>query len=213
MPASMTAVEKDILREILNIGLARAADSFALVAQGRVLLTIPDILIVAVEEMLELARSYGSRHFLVQSDIRGDFNGVTLLAFSPEHIQRLSEVCLRQRTVASLEVSEMQRSLLLEVSNILTGALVTQLANLMKVAVYGAPPTTPGTDLAASLQPLIAPNGLGMQPLVFTVMTHFQDSTFHIELPLLLFFDRPTFERMLGMIRSEEFQRSSHMRR
>ena len=212
MPALLTAVEKDILREILNIGLARAADSFALVAQGRVLLTIPDVLIVDVTEMLDLARNYGSQHFLVQSDIRGDFTGATLLAFSPEHIQRLSEVCLRVKAPASLELSEMQRSLLLEVSNIITGALVTQLANLLKVSVYGAPPTTPGTDLAASLHPLIAAGGSQLQPLVFTVMTQFQDSTRHIELPLLLFFDRPTFERMLKMIRSEEFLRASHMR-
>ena len=212
MPALLTAVEKDILREILNIGLARAADSFALVAQGRVLLTIPDVLIVDVTEMLDLARNYGSQHFLVQSDIRGDFTGATLLAFSPEHIQRLSEVCLRVKAPASLELSEMQRSLLLEVSNIITGALVTQLANLLKVSVYGAPPTTPGTDLAASLHPLIAAGGSQFQPLVFTVMTQFQDSTRHIELPLLLFFDRPTFERMLKMIRSEEFLRASHMR-
>lgn len=212
MPASLTAVDKDILREILNIGLARAADSFALVAQGRVLLTIPDVLIVDVGEMLELARSYGSHHFLVQSDIRGDFNGATLLAFSPEHIQRLSEVCLRLRLPATLNLSEMQRSLLLEVSNILTGALVTQLANLLKVAVYGAPPITPGTDLAASLQPLIAASGLGVQPLVFTVVTQFQDSSRHIELPLLLFFDRPTFERMLGMIHSEDFQRAAPLK-
>ena len=212
MPVLLTAVEKDILREILNIGLARAADSFALVAQGRVLLTIPDVLIVDVAEMLELARNYGSQHFLVQSDIRGDFNGATLLAFSPEHIKQLSEVCLRLKAPASLDLSEMQRSLLLEVSNIITGALVTQLANLLKVAVYGAPPTTPGTDLAASLRPLISEGGSQLQPLVFTVMTQFQDSSSHIELPFLLFFDRPTFERMLKMIRSEEFQKASHMR-
>ncbi len=106
----------------------------------------------------------------------------------------------------------MQRSLLLEVSNIITGALVTQLANLLRVAVYGAPPSTPGTNLAASLQPLIAAGGSQVQPLVFTVMTQFQDSTRHIELPLLLFFDRPTFERMLKMIRSEEFMKASHIR-
>ncbi len=213
MPGLLTAVEKDTIREILNIGLARAADSFALVAQGRVLLTIPDVLIVAPGEMMELARGYGTRHFLVQSDIRGDFTGATLLAFSPEHIQRLSEVCLRMKTTLSLDLSEMQRSLLLEVSNIITGALVTQLANLLKVAVYGAPPTTPGTDLA-SLLPLIQGDlsAAGVQPLVFTVVTEFQDSTSHIELPLLLFFDRQTFERMLVMIRTPEFQRASHLR-
>ena len=136
MLALLTAMEKDTLREILNIGLARAADSFALVAQGRVLLTIPDVLIVSVDEMMELVHGYGTQHFLVQSDIRGDFNGATLLAFSAEHIQRLSEVCLRLKAPLSLDLSEMQRSLLLEISNILTGSLVTQLDNLPACRFY-----------------------------------------------------------------------------
>jgi len=210
MPQLLTAVEKDTIREILNIGLARAADSFALIAQGRVLLSIPDVQIVEVPQMLQLVARYGADHFLVQSDIRGDFNGATLLAFASGHIQRLTEVCLRQRVPATLDLSEMQRSLLLEVSNILTGALVTQLANLLKVSVYGAPPTTPGTNLAASLHTLIEASSQGVQPLVFTVITQFQDSTRQIELPLLLFFDRPTFERMMRVITSEEFQRASH---
>lgn len=212
MQLPVTAVEKDTIREILNIGLARAADSFALIAQGRVLLSIPDVQLVEVPQMLEMVHRYGKDHFLVQSDIRGDFNGATLLAFAAGHIQRLTEVCLHMKAPISLDLSEMQRSLLLEVSNILTGALVTQLANLLRVSVYGAPPTTPGTDLAASLHALIEASSKGVQPLVFTVITQFQDSTRHIELPLLLFFDRPTFDRMVQVIESEEFKRASHLR-
>ena len=33
----MTDLERDIIREILNIGLARAADSFAIIAKDRVI--------------------------------------------------------------------------------------------------------------------------------------------------------------------------------
>ena len=113
---------------------------------------------------------------------------------------------------ASLQINEMQRSLLLEISNILTGALVTQLANLMKSSVYGMPPTAPGTDLMSSLDSLIDSSVHGVQPLVFSVVTQFKDSAKRIELPLLLFFDRGTFLKMLEIIRSEEFVRESHLR-
>lgn len=209
--SSITSLEKDTIREILNIGLARAADSFALIAQGRVLLSVPDFDLVPADELIRLVGQYDEDHYFVaQSDIKGDFNGATLLAFSAEDIRRLSEVCLRQRGPASLVLSEMQRSLLLEVSNIITGALVTQLSNLLRVSVYGAPPTTPGANLAGSLRGLIERANGGAQPVVFTVVTHFQDVAKRLELPLLLFFDRSTFTKIIDTIRSPDFQRLSH---
>jgi chemotaxis protein CheC len=196
-------VEKDILREILNIGLARAAESFAQIAKGHVQLSIPEVFIVEIDKLYEMVQGYDAANFLVQSDIKGDFTGATMIAFSAEHVQCLTEVCLRQIVPLTLEMHDMQRSLLLEISNILTGAIVTQLANLLKVAIYGAPPTTPGTDLRASLAPLIAANGDDNKPVIFTVITHFQDSQRSIELPLLLFFNRATFEKMLASIREQ----------
>jgi chemotaxis protein CheC len=39
-------LEKDVLREIISIGLARAADSFSSFAKGGVLLDVPDIKII-----------------------------------------------------------------------------------------------------------------------------------------------------------------------
>lgn len=212
MPHSLDALEKDIIREVLNIGLARAADSFALIAQGRVLLTVPDFDLVPASRVLALAKQYDSDHyFVVQSDIRGDFKGATLLAFSPEHIQRVTEICLRMKGPATLEINEMQRSLLLEISNILTGAMVTQIANLLHKAIYGAPPTTPGADLGMSLHSVIEASGDQVQPMVFTVVTQFEESSKEIELPLLIFFDRPTFDKIVVTIRSEEFRKASHL--
>ena len=143
----MTDLERDIIREILNIGLARAADSFAVIAQERVLLEVPNIDLLMSDDILLKVREYQSRHVVIQSDIRGDFNGTTLMFFSGQHVQRLSRVCLRMQTAAeSLEVNELQESLLLEISNIITGALVTQLANILKANIYGAPPVAPRGD-------------------------------------------------------------------
>ncbi|HEX8504232.1 MAG TPA: chemotaxis protein CheC [Hymenobacter sp.] len=203
MDLSMTDLERDIIREILNIGLARAADSFAVIAQERVLLEVPNIDLLVSDDILLRVREYQSKHVPIQSDIRGDFNGTTLMFFSGQHIQRLSRVCLRMQTQESLEVNELQESLLLEISNIITGALVTQLANILKANIYGAPPTAPSGDIAAIMQNLLPQHQL--QPLIFSVITQFSDKDNMVELPLMLFFDRVTFMKILEIIRSYDF--------
>ena len=199
----MTDLERDIIREILNIGLARAADSFAIVAQERVLLEVPNIDLLMSDDILRKVREYQSRHVPIQSDIRGDFNGTTLMFFSGQHIQRLSRVCLRMQTDESLVLSELQESLLLEISNIITGALVTQLANILKANIYGAPPVAPRGDIADTMLSLLPEQML--QPLIFSVITQFSDKDNTVELPLKLFFDRVTFQKILEIIRSYDF--------
>lgn len=199
----MTELERDIIREILNIGLARAADSFAVIAQERVLLEVPNIDLLISDDILRRIRDYQSKHVPIQSDIRGDFNGTTMMFFSGQHIQRLSRVCLRLKTDESLEVNELQESLLLEISNIITGALVTQLANILKANIYGAPPTAPHGDIAETMQTLLPQQQL--QPLIFSVITQFSDKDNMVELPLMLFFDRATFGKILDIIRSYDF--------
>lgn len=199
----MTDLERDIIREILNIGLARAADSFAIIAQERVLLEVPNIDLLMSDDIMHRVRDYQAQHVPIQSDIRGDFNGTTLMFFSGQHVQRLSRVCLRMQTTETLDLNELQESLLLEISNIITGALVTQLANILKANIYGAPPTAPRGDIAEHLQALMPEHQL--QPLVFSVITQFTDRDNTVELPLMLFFDRPTFGKILDIIRSYDF--------
>lgn len=204
MDLHMTELERDIIREILNIGLARAADSFAIIAQEKVLLEVPNLDIVPVGSILSRIQDYQTHHAVIQSDIKGDFNGTTLMFFSGQHVERLSRVCLRMKVPQSIDIDEMQESLLLEISNIITGALVTQLANILKAKIYGAPPVAPRGDIVASLGSLVIDKPM-VQPLIFSVITQFSDKENSVELPLMLFFDRETFEKMLSIIRTYDF--------
>ncbi|MBR7951969.1 chemotaxis protein CheC [Microvirga sp. STR05] len=204
MDLHMTELERDVVREILNIGLARAADSFAVIAQEKVLLEVPSLDLMPGNGILDMVREIQQTNVAIQSDIRGEFNGTTLMFFSGQHIQRLSRVCLRMDTPASTAIDEMQESLLLEISNIITGALVTQLANILKAKIYGAPPTAPRGDIANSLHNLLDAQPQ-VQPLIFSVITQFSDKENSVELPLMLFFDRPTFEKILEIIRTYDF--------
>jgi chemotaxis protein CheC len=201
MDTHVTELEKDIIKEILNIGLARAADSFAVIAKDKVMLKVPDVQLIEVKDLISLISKYEDSHFIIQSDIKGDFNGATLMLFSDDHISLLSSVCLSMLDVKkSEELSIMQESLLLEISNIITGALVTQLANILKSNIYGSPPKAPKSHIANSLKDILVQHPL-FQPLVFTVITKFQHNSKDVELPLLLFFDTKTLLKMLEIIR------------
>ncbi len=173
----MNELERDIIREILNIGLARAADSFAVIAQERVMLEVPNLDLLPSSNIIERVRDYQTRYVAIQSDIRGDFNGSTFMFFSGQHIQRLSRVCLRMQVTDSLKLDELQESLLLEISNIITGALVTQLANILKANIYGAPPQAPrpraptgkSTKLASRPRPKTRRGGVDMAEQIITL--------------------------------------------
>lgn len=204
MELQVNELERDIIKEILNIGLARAADSFAAIAKDRVLLKVPDLQLMEAEELLKIVRAYENSHTIIQSDIKGDLNGSTLMLFSVMHVKQLSDVCLGLTVDGTEPLTEMQESLLLEVSNIITGALVTQLANILKANIYGSPPVAPKHDIAESLKGIFTDHPL-FQPLVFTVITQFTNNSQMVELPLLLFFDTNTFIKILDIIRSYNF--------
>src|SRR5688572_15645143 len=117
MELQVSELEKDIIKEILNIGLARAADSFAVIAKDVVLLKVPDLQLTDPKEILKLVADYENTHVIIQSDIKGDFNGSTLMLFSDAQIERLSEVCLNIKMPYEGKLNDMQESLLLEISN------------------------------------------------------------------------------------------------
>ncbi|MFD2516105.1 chemotaxis protein CheC [Pontibacter locisalis] len=206
--SQVTDLERDIIKEIINIGLARAADSFAAIARDKVFLKVPDIQLIEIKQLIELVTKYENTHSIIQSEIKGDFNGATLMLFSDDHISRLSEVCLGMLDVQKGELSVMQESLLLEISNIITGALVTQLANILKTNIYGSPPKAPKNSIADSLKDILVQHPL-FQPLVFTVITRFTHDSRSVELPLLLFFDSKTLLKILEIIRTFELGKNN----
>jgi chemotaxis protein CheC len=204
MELQVSDLEKDIIKEILNIGLARAADSFAAIAKDKVYMKVPDMELISAKDLFAQISEYEKTHDIIQSDIKGDFNGTTLMLFSGNHVEMLSQVCLNLKGAYQKPLTPMQESLLLEISNIITGAFVTQLANILKSDIYGSPPIYPQSNIADSLKHILDYNPL-FQPIIFTVLTHFTNHEGMVELPLFLFFDTVTFAKILEIIRSYKF--------
>ena len=78
-------LEKDVFREIISIGLARAADSFSNFPKAGVLLNVPEVKIIEPKVLPDVIDEYEEIYFVIRSDITGELNGKTFY-FLPKKI-------------------------------------------------------------------------------------------------------------------------------
>ncbi|MGZ5244020.1 MAG: chemotaxis protein CheC [Bacteroidia bacterium] len=195
-------IEKDILKEIVNIGLAKAADSFATIARDKVFLSVPDVQIVDPSEMTSFIAEGDRSDAVIQSDIKGDLNGKTFILFPEKQSAYLADVCVGPVADFKGNYPAMKRSLLLEISNMLTGSIVTQLANIFKVNIYGSAPVAVPFGVRKSFSDLISDFPV-FKPFILTVNTQFINSGRLVELPLIIVFDMDTVVKILEIIREQ----------
>lgn len=193
----MTNIEKDILTEILNICLAKAADSFAKISKEDVLIQVPDIKLVKEENALRDLINRQDIDLMIQSEIKGDIYGQTLLLFSNHQVDTLNKVLTAKVDPADKQLRE---SLLLEISNILTGTLVTHLANILKLNMYGSVPNAPIHKSQIKPSHLVLDMDMS-RPILVTINTLFIKSKNSFDLPMMLIFDVGNLSKVLESIR------------
>jgi chemotaxis protein CheC len=202
MDIVISDIEKDILKEIVNIGLAKAADSFATIARDKVFLSVPDVQIINPSDMTSFMAEGERSDAVIQSDIKGDLNGKTFILFPDKQSTYLADICIGTATDFKGNYPAMKRSLLLEISNMLTGSIVTQLANIFKVHIYGSAPVAVPFGVRKSFGDLISDFPV-FKPFILTVNTQFINSGRLVELPLIIVFDMDAVVKILDIIREQ----------
>jgi chemotaxis protein CheC len=207
----LNELEKDLFKEIANIGLSKAADALAVISKEKVLLNAPDIHLVPPDKLIDIISEDSGRVVIVHSDIRGDLEGKTLLLFSHNHVERFVN-----ESIALLEqerdLTQLRNSFLLEISNIITGSIVTQFANIFDLQIYGSVPQGPEYDIKQSVKHTLR-RFPAFQPLIFSIKTKFLNSGRLLELPLLIVFDTDTLLKLLSIIRSENYSKFNFLRK
>jgi chemotaxis protein CheC len=198
----MTAIEKDILTELLNICLSKAADSFARISGQDVLIKVPEIILMEKDTALKELISKQDVEMLVQSEIKGDIYGQTLLLFSPVQVEELNKALVKKIDPGDKYLKE---SLLLEISNILTGTLVTYLASILKLNMYGSVPNAPIYRKNITPDQLLLDMDMS-RSISVTVNTLFIKSNNSVNLPMMLIFDIVNLQKLLDIIGKTNLQ-------
>jgi chemotaxis protein CheC len=137
--------EKDILQEIMNIAFGKAAADLAEVINIFVVLSVPDIRIIKAVDLPDYIRtefSEFSNISIVEQNFWGGFKGNALLVFKADAGKEL--IALLGDSGDPTHESEfgdiLENETLIEVGNILIGACVGKVAELLQDVVTYSPP-------------------------------------------------------------------------
>ena len=141
----MTVVEfdkirLDAFREISSIATGNAATSLSTMLGKKVDITIPNIMVEAVENVPELLGGPEKAMTAVYFSITGQISGSILLLFSSSESLRLVDILNGQKVEQIENLDEMGISALKELGNVVIGSYVRVLADGLKLAIsYSVP--------------------------------------------------------------------------
>jgi chemotaxis protein CheC len=148
--------ERDVLQEIMNIGFGSAAADLAQVIDIYVILSVPTIKVInraSLIENIKLEIHDDHEVSIVEQNFWSKFKGVALLVFSGNAGKNLLSIISGEdkETKALFEsdpIRVLEKETLMEVGNILVGACVGKVAELLGDVVSYSPPRVVVGNLA-----------------------------------------------------------------
>ncbi len=156
--------EKEILEELMNIAFGSASADLGEVIDIRVGLNVPEVQVAdinAVPDLLEMISDDRQEIHIIEQNFWGDFSGRSFLAFSGDAGNAL--VSMADKNPVSKEESFntgiRYSGVLLETGNILIGACIGKISELLDTIVTYSPPTmvAQNRDFAALLNDFCEP--------------------------------------------------------
>jgi len=149
---SLTAEEMDLLREIGSQSGAFAADSLSKLMKAKVLIDVPSVHVVPLREIPTLLGDREKPVVAVSATLQGDIDGLYTVIFTFDNARTLCGLFDSTPVQELLAISEIQRSSLLEIVNIIMGSFTVPLANILKLRVLFSVPCLSIDMVGAILQ-------------------------------------------------------------
>lgn len=127
----LTPAQTDILQELVNIGVGKAAGTLHEMLGSRIQLTVPMVKVVTAWELkVEMASIGGGRIATVQNAFTGPFTGVAQALFPSEcATQILSSLSDEEREV--VDIDAVRKEALAEVGNITANGVMGSIGNAL----------------------------------------------------------------------------------
>ena len=188
---TLTSLQLDIIQELINIGVGRAAGMLNQMVNTHIQLQVP---ILRVLTPGQLADQYAARSnsvfSAVQLSFTGEFAGISALIFPPDSASKLVQVVLGQGAMPQDE--GMRTATLQEVGNIVLNGVMGSIANILREPLRYSPPDYLESDIAS-----IIGSGTGM---ILVASTQFSMKDHLIDGEVLIIFSLSSFDSLLGAI-------------
>ncbi len=190
---TLSSLQLDILQELINIGVGRAAGMLNRLVRTHIQLQVP---VLRVLTPTQLAAMYAGRtdtvFSAVQLSFSGEFTGVSALIFPPESASKLVAVILGKEAMP--EDHDMRCGTLQEVGNIVLNGVMGSIANILKEPLRYSPPDFIEADIGGIVG---RENGM-----ILVARTQFSMKDHLIEGEVLIIFSLSSFDSLLAAIDS-----------
>lgn len=135
-----STLEIDVAKEIVNIALAKAADSLSFFTKEKVFIRGLDVEFNPIKDFDCKSKDQKINHVLT-TEIKGDVSGKCFLVFDGSDVENFWKIALPENIQNDPDKKkEMGQAILMEADNIITASVVTQFANLLKINMHGYVP-------------------------------------------------------------------------
>lgn len=195
----LTADQIDALQEIINIGVGRAASMLNEMIESRIILEIPYIKVLNLEELQqELAQRFHEDCFAaVRLGFKGSFCGMAELVFPRESASTLVSV-LTGEDIGSPDLDAVKIGTLSEIGNIVINGVMGSISNVLKQHMnYGIP-----MYLEDTIEHLVLSDYVINQTILLA-QTSFTIEQLEIMGDIILIFEMTSFDALLTAINKE----------
>lgn len=193
---NLTPAQIDALKELINIGVGRAAGMLNQMVQSRISLQVPFIRIFSPEDSIEEIDGLSKdRLATVRLSFKGHFSGTAVLGFPTESALKLVAVLTDEKPGTS-DIDTVSAATLNEVGNIVINGVMGSISNVLKTRIeYSVPNYAEDTVLD-----LLRPGDSDTNSTVLLAKTRFVIEEFEIEGDIILLFEVGSFDILLRAI-------------
>lgn len=170
-PRELGPRQLDALREAANIGAGHAATALSTMVNDRVMVSVPEIQIVQLEDVAELMGKPDEVVSAVMMKLLGDVTGRTVQIFPAPTASAMVGALTGRAPVPLAKFGDLEQSALREVSNILVGAYINALSEFMGMMLIMSVPAF-AIDTAAAVLTSSYLNFGSDEDYVFAINTH-----------------------------------------
>lgn len=199
---TLSALERDALREVANIGAGHAATALSQMTGRTIMINVPEVEIRRLEEVAELVGPPDTVIAAILMHMMGDLTGRTMVLMPAGSARVLCDILLRRPTGTTEGFETMEHSTLKETGNILSSAYLNALSDFMGMMLLPSVPSLV-VDLAGAVLTTTYLNFGHDRDFVFCVDTSFRvegaDEALHGQ--FLLLPDPPSLQAIFDAIR------------
>jgi chemotaxis protein CheC len=128
--SALSEIEQDVIAEIANMGVSRAANSLRQMVGHEVLLSVPAVNVVTREVAVRLVER-GSSSNAVQQSFEGPFSGKALLIFpAAQSLELVRSIVGDEHSLE--DIIDLEHEALTETGNIILNACLATIANVLR---------------------------------------------------------------------------------